>query len=230
MKSNYIILYPNLANSCQIPRIRKNISLQKRCNAWLGSAGPVHRYHREHIETQVIAQLYLVGLIPTPLKKKSHLGWMIIFSIYGKKTCSKLPTRYGFMSKSGLHVSSISGIYQVYQITKVCWSPNFYGDDFGLKPLHMVPEFRRVAPWGHGFGRRDQPPDHRRCPAKWRWAVPQVPFHLWENYGKLVVLVDLNGGFMVILMLAWWGLTSKQADLAGFDHYTWLSNDLASGN
>ena len=113
MKSNYIILYPNLANSCQIPRIRKNISLQKRCNAWLGSAGPVHRYHREHIETQVIAQLYLVGLIPTPLKKKvTWDGWL--YSQYMEKNMFQTTNQVWFHVQIWIacffHIRYISGI------------------------------------------------------------------------------------------------------------------------
>ena len=42
--------------------------------------------------------------------------------------------------------------------------------------LRMVtptdPHFGRVAPWRHGFGRRTHPRDHKRCPARWTWAIP----------------------------------------------------------
>ena len=71
---------------------------------------------------------------------------IIIFPIYGKKHVPNYQP--GMVSCPNLDCMFLP--YQVYQITKVCWSPNFHGDDFGLtttRGTRVPPPSGTVRAW-----------------------------------------------------------------------------------
>ena len=66
-----------------------------------------------------INQLVLVGGIPTPLKNMSSSVGMMKFPVYGKKQCSKPPTRYALCSQFKIFWKISCGQCITQQVTSI---------------------------------------------------------------------------------------------------------------